>query len=147
VAWLIRVNRIHGGDEKLANARTFAAAFRGGSWNGRASVSQISRWETACVRAGSRVLLRAAMEATVDGGDMIRYSELNAELHHRLRMIARHATATRIIQQLNAQVVRHQFRLSLIAGRSAVSLQENVAIIDAVCARDPKRAERLCVST
>jgi hypothetical protein len=58
VAWLIRVNRIHGRDEKLANARTFATAFRGGSWNAPASVSQVSRWETACVRAGCTVLRR-----------------------------------------------------------------------------------------
>src|SRR6187455_2585397 len=30
----------------------------------------------------------------------------------------------------------------LVAGRPAVSLPEHLAIIDAVCARDPKKAER-----
>jgi DNA-binding FadR family transcriptional regulator len=39
-------------------------------------------------------------------------------------------------------MVRHQFRLSLVAGRPAVSLPEHLAIIDAVCARDAEEAER-----
>jgi len=38
--------------------------------------------------------------------------------------------------------VRHQFRLSLVPGRPSVSLPEHLAIVDAVCARDPERAER-----
>ena len=60
-----------------------------------------------------------------------------------MRAVARHATATRIIDQLHGQVVSHQFRLSLVAGRPAVSLPEHLAIIDAVCERDPGTAERV----
>jgi hypothetical protein len=58
IAWLLRVCRIHGPDERLANASVFAATFRGGSWPDRVAASQISRWETAASRAGVRVLRR-----------------------------------------------------------------------------------------
>jgi len=82
------------------------------------------------------------MAAVVRNADMLRYSELNAQLHSRVRVIAQHATATKITEQLRAQMVRHQFRLSLVPGRPSVSLPEHLAIVDAVCARDPERAER-----
>ena len=82
------------------------------------------------------------MTAAVDHMDMLGYSELNAQLHGSVRRIARHATATRLIEQLHGQMVRHQFRLSLVPGRPSVSLPEHLAIIDAVAARDPERAER-----
>jgi hypothetical protein len=55
---LLRANRLYGEDERLANATTFAAAFRGGCWPAPVSASQISRWETAATRAGFAVLRR-----------------------------------------------------------------------------------------
>jgi DNA-binding GntR family transcriptional regulator len=85
--------------------------------------------------------LGAAMTAAVDATDMLRYSDLNAQLHSAVRRIARHGTAIKIIEQLHGQMVRHQFRLSLVPGRPSVSLPEHLAIIEAVCARDPARAE------
>jgi DNA-binding GntR family transcriptional regulator len=90
---------------------------------------------------GLRALGRQ-MSAAVAGADMLRYSELNARLHGRLRTVARHGSATRIIEQLNGQLVRHQFRLSLLPGRPSVSLPEHLAIIAAVSARDPAAAEQ-----
>ena len=81
------------------------------------------------------------MSEAVQAGELVRYSELNGSLHSALRMIARHESATRIIEQLNGQLVRHQFTLSLVPGRSAVSLRQHLEIIDAVVARDPKAAE------
>ena len=86
--------------------------------------------------------LGESMTRAVEQGELMRYSDLNATLHSQLREIAGHATATRIIEQLNGQMVRHQFRLSLVPGRPSVSLPEHLAIIDAVCARDPERAGR-----
>ncbi|HEX6360262.1 GntR family transcriptional regulator [Actinophytocola sp.] len=82
------------------------------------------------------------MRAAVENLDMLGYSELNAQLHSTVRRIAHHGTATRIISQLHGQMVRHQFRLALVPGRPSVSLPEHLAIIDAVCARDPRRAEQ-----
>jgi len=93
--------------------------------------------EIADVRA-----LGAEMAAAVERAEMMRYSELNARLHGRVRSIAGHTSATRILEQLNGQMVRHQFRLSLVPGRPSVSLPEHLAVIDAICARDPDAAER-----
>jgi DNA-binding GntR family transcriptional regulator len=86
--------------------------------------------------------LGAEMTAVVGRADMLRYSDLNAQLHGMVRAIARQASARRLIEQLNAQMVRHQFRLALVPGRPAVSLPEHLAIVEAVCARDPAAAER-----
>ena len=82
------------------------------------------------------------MTSAVEQGELMRYSDLNASLHSQLREIAGHATAARIIEQLNGQMVRHQFRLSLVPGRPSISLPEHLAIIDAVSDRDPERAAR-----
>ncbi|AGL17313.1 transcriptional regulator, GntR family protein [Actinoplanes sp. N902-109] len=82
------------------------------------------------------------MSAAVGNADMLRYSELNAQLHATVRAIAGHRSATKIITQLNGQMVRHQFRLSLVPGRPSVSLPEHLAIIEAVCTRDPAAADR-----
>jgi DNA-binding GntR family transcriptional regulator len=86
--------------------------------------------------------LADAMTVAVQNSDMMRYSDLNATFHSRLRSIAQHRLASRIIEQLNAQMVRHQFMLSLVPGRAAISLPEHIAIIDAVCAGDPVAAEQ-----
>ncbi|HLH59789.1 MAG TPA: FCD domain-containing protein, partial [Streptosporangiaceae bacterium] len=51
------------------------------------------------------------------------------------------AVAAGLLQRLNAQIVRHQFRLSLRPGRTHVSLPEHLAIIGAIAARDPDAAE------
>jgi hypothetical protein len=50
-AWLLRVNRLQGGDGQWATASRFTAAFRGGCWSRPVSESTISRWETGQVRA------------------------------------------------------------------------------------------------
>ncbi|MCS7475622.1 GntR family transcriptional regulator [Umezawaea endophytica] len=86
--------------------------------------------------------LGAEMAAAVERADMVLYSELNARLHGKVRSVAGHSSATRILEQLNGQMVRHQFRLSLVPGRPSVSLPEHLAIVDAICARDPEEAER-----
>ncbi len=101
------------------------------------AAERITNDEIARVRA-----LGEEMTAAVERADMLRYSELNAQLHGQIRSIAQHSSATRIIEQLNGQMVRHQFRLSLVPGRPSVSLPEHLAVIEAVCARDPERAER-----
>jgi hypothetical protein len=58
VAWLLRVNRLYGRDEKFTSLKRFTAAFQGGSWPDPVSASQISRWETAAARAGFNVVRR-----------------------------------------------------------------------------------------
>jgi DNA-binding GntR family transcriptional regulator len=78
---------------------------------------------------------------TASESDLFEYSRLNQHLDRRLREIANHPTAVAILERLRAQGVRHQFRLAFYPGRAAVSAPEHAAIIDAVTARDPARAE------
>ena len=81
------------------------------------------------------------MRAAVAGGDPMKYSALNRELHRLVREYAAQPVATELLDRLNAQIVRHQFRLSLHPGRPQVSLPEHLAIIDGIAARDPAAAE------
>ncbi len=82
------------------------------------------------------------MQEAVASGDVLGYSDLNQELHRRIRELSGQATAQGVIERLRAQSVRHQFRLAIQPGRPAVSLPEHLAMIDAICARDPRTAER-----
>lgn len=85
--------------------------------------------------------LRTDMLAAVAQGELMEYSRLNRVLDQRIGQISGHHTATAILNRLRAQAVRHQFRLSHQPGRAAISAPEHAAIIDAIIARDPERAE------
>lgn len=80
------------------------------------------------------------MQTAVEQHELMRYSELNSTLHATLRNIAEHDSASRMLEQLNGQMVRHQFQLFLVPGRPNASLPEHLAIIQSVCARDPEAA-------
>ena len=84
------------------------------------------------------VRLRAAVEA----GEPLKYSQLNSELHRYVQVMSGQDIAMGLLDRLNAQLVRHQFRLALQPGRPQVSLGEHLEMIEAVRARDPVRAER-----
>lgn len=81
------------------------------------------------------------MRTAVRNSELLRYSELNAELHGVIRDAAAHETASVLLRQLRDQTVRYQFSLSLVPGRPAVSLPQHEAIVAAVIARDPVAAE------
>ncbi len=83
----------------------------------------------------------AAMQDAVAAGNLLGYSELNRQLHTLVRTAGGQQTASRILERLRGQNVRHQFRLSLHPGRPAVSLPQHLAIIDALCAGDAAAAE------
>lgn len=74
-------------------------------------------------------------------GDLLGASDANAELHATLLEISGHGTARRLIRALSSQTVRYQYRTILIPGRSAASLEEHKAIVDAVLAGRPDEAE------
>jgi DNA-binding GntR family transcriptional regulator len=82
-----------------------------------------------------------AMGEAVEAGDLLKYSELISQLHGLVRDAARHPVASGLVDRLQAQVVRHQFQLSLRPGRPRVSLRELTAVVDAITAREPDRAE------
>jgi DNA-binding GntR family transcriptional regulator len=85
--------------------------------------------------------LGTRLRAAVAGGEPVKYSEHNRELHRRVREIAAQPVADALLDRLNAQLVRYQFRLSLRPGRPQVSLGEHLAIIDGIARRDPAAAE------
>ncbi|MBV9229584.1 MAG: FCD domain-containing protein, partial [Chloroflexi bacterium] len=77
----------------------------------------------------------------IEEGDLLGASEVNARLHQTLLHIARHATATRLLNMLKPQNVRFQYRTILVPGRPERSHKEHRAIIEAVANHDPDRAE------
>ncbi len=85
--------------------------------------------------------LREGMIGAVDAGNMFGYADLHQQLHRRIREISGQHTAEDILDKLNAQMVRHRFKLVTHPGRAEVSLPEHVAIVDTICARQPAEAE------
>jgi DNA-binding GntR family transcriptional regulator len=83
----------------------------------------------------------AEMRRLLDAGDLLKASDANAVLHQRLREMGGHATADRLISGLRSQLVRFAYRTILVPGRSAQSLAEHTAIVEAVAAGDPDAAE------
>jgi len=81
------------------------------------------------------------MTRAAGAADPLKYSALNRELHQFVHEISGQAVAADLLQRLNAQIVRYQFRLSLRPGRMHVSLRQHLEIIDAIAARDPAAAE------
>ena len=82
------------------------------------------------------------MERSVAGGEPLKYSALNHELHRLIREISAQAVAADLLERLNGQLVRHQFRLSLRPGRPQASLPEHLAMISAIAGRRPAEAEQ-----
>jgi DNA-binding GntR family transcriptional regulator len=85
--------------------------------------------------------LGAAMSKAVADGEPMTYSDLNHELHARIREFSGQAVAVELLERLNAQLVRHRFQLALRPGRPQQSLSEHLAMIEAITARDPQAAE------
>jgi len=84
-----------------------------------------------------------AMQMTelLAAGDLLGMSELNARLHGRIVDIANLPRVARLIDDLNAQNVRHQFRTVLAPGRPSQSLREHGAIVDAIASGNATDAE------
>jgi len=80
------------------------------------------------------------MEAAVAAGDHLGYSALNRSLHDWLTRCSGQLPAAKLLETLNAQIVRYQFRLALMPGRPAESVKQHLAIIDAVESRNPEAA-------
>ena len=77
----------------------------------------------------------------LERGDLLGASDANGALHAALLELSGHTTAVRLIESLNAQTVRYQYRTILIPGRPAASVSEHAAIVDAVNAGDATGAE------
>lgn len=83
----------------------------------------------------------ARQRELLETGDLLGASDVNAELHATLLELSGHATAMRLIESLNAQTVRYQYRTILIPGRPGASVAEHAAIVEAVTAGNEDEAE------
>jgi DNA-binding GntR family transcriptional regulator len=85
--------------------------------------------------------LIAAMTKAVKSNEPLEYGKLNAQLHERIRLIARHRVADDLVENLRNRAAYHQFRLSSVKGRAAESLPQHRAIVAAIIANDGDAAE------
>ncbi len=81
------------------------------------------------------------MASAVAAADAPAYSQLNHEMHRRVREISGQQVAVGLLERLNAQLVRYQFQIALRPGRPERSLGEHLAIIEAVAGRRPAEAD------
>jgi DNA-binding GntR family transcriptional regulator len=85
--------------------------------------------------------LGEAMAAAVADANSFRYSQLNHEVHRRVREISGQHIAVGLLERLNAQLVRFQYQIARQPGRPEQSLGEHLAIVDAVAGRRAADAE------
>ncbi len=80
------------------------------------------------------------MRSAVANDEGKKYSELNGVLHRRLREMSGHEIAAQLVANLRHRAAHHQFRLAVMPGRSADSLEQHAAIVDAVVAGNEEAA-------
>jgi DNA-binding GntR family transcriptional regulator len=82
----------------------------------------------------------SGMRAAVAGNEAAAYSELNRKLHAELARISAHQVAESLVDNLRHRGLQNQFRLSVMPGRQAVSLEQHAAIVTAVVTGDEQAA-------
>jgi len=85
--------------------------------------------------------LSSPMAEAVRRNDIIVYNQTSLQVHTKIQEIAKQVTVGGMLDRLRYQSVRYQFHVALLPGRPAQGLKEHLAIIEAVCARDPAAAE------
>ncbi len=81
-------------------------------------------------------MLELQMRDAVGREAWTEYSDLNAILHRRIREISAHEVAGDLVAMLRNRSARHQYRLALMPGRPAESLEQHAAIIRAIVRGD-----------
>ncbi|WP_040978525.1 GntR family transcriptional regulator [Oceanobacillus jeddahense] len=71
------------------------------------------------------------------------YSKINKQLHNQIYESAHQLTLKRLLNNLRAQSVRYQFRLSMMPIRIDSSLSEHIAIVEAVTQKNAELAEEV----
>jgi DNA-binding GntR family transcriptional regulator len=101
----------------------------------RKAAERITDEEIAELRAQAGLLAEAVAD-----GELVRYSALIQQLYAQVHAAARQPVAAALIDRLQAQIVRHQFQLSLRPGRPRTSLRELTELVEAIADRRPDRA-------
>ena len=74
---------------------------------------------------------------------LIEYSKLNEAFHETLYRACPNRTLVNMTLGLKNQMRKYNAKTTLIPGRHVQSLSEHKAILEAISAREPERAERL----
>ncbi len=82
----------------------------------------------------------AKMRQAVKRDESIEYSDLNALLHRRVREISTRTVASHLVDNLRNRASHHQYRLALMPGRPAESLEQHIRIIEAIAEGDAEAA-------
>jgi len=85
--------------------------------------------------------LASPMTGAVRRNDIIVHNRTSQLVHTKIQEIAKQATVSTMLDRLRYQSGRYQFHVALLPGRPAQSLKEHLAIVQAVCSRDPEAAE------
>jgi len=85
-------------------------------------------------------MIVSEMKRAVTEDDPPTYARLNHELHAALMVIGDHAVAAGLVRNLRNRGVQNQYRLAMMPGRQAQSLEQHAAIVDAVVCGDPEQA-------
>jgi DNA-binding GntR family transcriptional regulator len=85
--------------------------------------------------------LSSPMTKAVRRNDIIVHNQTSLRVHTKIQEIAKQATVSTMLDRLRYQSGRYQFHVALLPGRPAQSCAEHIAIIEAVCSRDPDAAE------
>lgn len=91
-------------------------------------------------------MLELRMRDAVGREAWVEYSDLNAILHRRIREIGRHEVAGDLVAMLRNRSARHQYRLALMPGRPAESIEQHAAIIRAIVRGDAAGASATMAS-
>lgn len=93
-------------------------------------------------RAEALSELLGRLEAEAQGGNLLAYSETNAELHSAIVVFAERPQLAELLMTLKAQSVRLRYRTVLLPGRVNQSLEEHRAIVAAISAGNEDLAEQ-----
>nr|WP_246448003.1 GntR family transcriptional regulator [Novosphingobium flavum] len=94
--------------------------------------------------AQTRRMLQLArnLEQRAEEGDAVGYAETTRAVFEHYTAIAELPVAADELNRLRARNARHRFRQTYRPGRAKVSLPYWLAIIDAICARNPEGARK-----
>ena len=81
------------------------------------------------------------MEVLLSNNELDKYSDCNKEFHSIIYNAAPNKQAIDIITMIRTQLIRYQFRSILVPGRKDGSLDEHLAIYNALCQKDEDKAE------
>ncbi len=97
--------------------------------------AQAARHSTPSDHEELRSIITEMEESVADDTGRV-YSNLNGRLHRRLQDMSGHEIAAQLVSNLRDRAAHHQYRLSVMPGRSRESLQQHAAIVDAIIAGD-----------